>query len=285
MKKFLLFLPLVMVLLSCVKNNPDPAWIEIKPWTLEANSTLNGEEGYLTQNFTDAWIFAGGQLLGVYELPVKIPILSTGNTKLQIFPTVLNNGISATKKIYPFVEAYEIDVNLVKNSTVVIEPVTRYKSTLSFYRLEFDDATTKIENDPSHNNLISIGNDPAYLKWGSGYAQINLSDEENYYSGYTEELTLPKGQDVYLEIDYLNSNDLVTGVIELSASGIVNHPNIQLNDQEIGKEVWKKIYIDLREIVSGTPNATDYRISLEAFLKEAGVPRKILLDNIKVIHF
>jgi hypothetical protein len=285
MKKFLL-IPILFILFSCVKNNPDPTWLEIKPWTLEANPTLNGSEKVLTSDFGYAWVFANGQLLGVFELPVKIPILTEGTTKLQIYPTILNNGISATKKIYPFVEAYEVSVNFVKNTTTVIQPVTRYKSTLSFDVRDFDDADPEFETDASSDVNFVVANDPAYLKWGSGYGFIEMDSDHTYFAASsTGQMVLPKGQDVYLEIDYLNSNDVITGVIELSSAGITNHQNIQMNDQEIGKEVWKKIYIDLREIVSGTPVSTDYKISLQAYFQGGDVPRKILLDNVKVIHF
>lgn len=285
MKKFLL-LPILLILFSCVKNNPDPSWIEIKPWTLEANPTLNGNEKVLTSSFNYAWVFADGQLLGVYELPAKIPILTEGSTKLQIFPTILNNGISATKKIYPFVESYEVTLDLVKNTSTMVEPVTRYKNGLTFDVRDFDDADPEFETDPSSDASIIVANDPDYLKWGSGYGYIELSDTKTYFAGSTTgTMTLPKGQDVYLEIDYLNSNDLITGVLALTSAGNTNHQNIQLNDQEIGNEVWKKIYIDLREIVSGTTNSTQYRISLQAYFQGGDVPRKILLDNVKVIHY
>ena len=40
-----------------MKNNADPVFITINPWTLEANDELNNADGELTHSFTDAWVY------------------------------------------------------------------------------------------------------------------------------------------------------------------------------------------------------------------------------------
>ncbi len=287
MKKFFLFSILVLGLLSCIKNNPDPAFVEITSWTLVANPDLIPDEGVLTQNFTNAWVFANGQLVGIFELPIRLPILGEGLTNFQIYPTILNNGISATKKIYPFVDSYEVTVDLVKNQTTTINPVTRYKSSSKVIIIEdFDGVSPNFEDDPNSMATLMKDNDPQYLQWGSGYGYIALTLQDSTYSGYSiTNYTPPKGQEVYLEVDYLNTNDLVTGILEVSVQSVTNHPNIQMNDQPIGGAVWKKIYIDLREIISGTPSAQYYKLTFQAALEAGGVPRDILIDNVKLVHF
>ena len=117
MKTIFVLFTLFLLFSGCVKNNPDPAWFEINTFTLVNNPSGN-VAGELTQNFTDAWVYVDSKLMGVFELPVKIPVLMEGVKKVQIFPTVRNNGISATKKIYPFTSAYEVEVDLVKNATI-----------------------------------------------------------------------------------------------------------------------------------------------------------------------
>jgi hypothetical protein len=289
--KLLSVFSLIFVLFACVKNNPDPSWVQINTWTLEANSSLNGDEGSLSHNFSHAWIYADGQLIGVFELPIKIPILDEGVSELKIFPVIEDNGISATKKIYPFVKSYDIQVDLVKNETVVINPKTSYKDNLDFWIENFDDSFNfKFDSDPNYPATMIYGNDPQYLQWGSGYGRITLNAQDSAFLGYTENTQdgvftdWAIGQDIYLEIDYRNTNAVVTGLIETNSAGITNHPMIQLNGQETGKDVWKKIYIDLREVVSGTPNSFNYRLYLlSAF--EGGNPRNILIDNVKVVHY
>ena len=289
--KLISIFSILFVLFACVKNNPDPSWIKVNAWALEANPNLNGEEGSLSHNFSHAWIYADGQLLGIFELPVKIPILSEGTVTLRIFPAIENNGISATKKVYPFVKDYQIQVDLVKNETLIVDPKTSYKDNLDFWIENFDDSFNfKFDSDPNYAATMVYGNDPQYLKWGSGYGRIPLSAQDSSFLGYTENTqdgvftNWSAGQDIYLEIDYHNTNAMVTGLIETSGQGVTNHPMIQLNGQDASKVVWKKIYIDLREVVSGTPNAYNYRLYLLSSF-EGGNPRDILIDNVKVVHY
>lgn len=291
MRTFLPIIFSVFLLAGCIKKIDNPSWIEISKWDLIANSALGGEEGELTHNFTDAWVYANGKLVGVFELPVKLPLLLEGSTNFQIMPTVLNNGISATKKAYPFVEKYEITVNLVKNETVQIHPVTKYYSNVTFWIEDFEDSSLKFESDDVSMTDMVAANDPNILKYGSYYGHIALNTTDSTYAGFTGDfqdsfLKLPRGgAEVYLEIDYHSTNSLVTGLIEISSSLIKYHPNIQLNAQNPnGEVVWRKIYIDLKEIVSNTSQSEYYKVSLVASLNAGGIPRDVIIDNIKVVY-
>jgi hypothetical protein len=290
MKIIVPYLFFVLILASCTKNINDPAWLEISEWELQANSNLGTTEGELSHNFSDAWIYADGKLIGVFELPVKLPILLEGSTKFRIFPAILNNGISATKKIYPFVEPYEITLDLKKNETISINPVTKHYDQVKFWIENFEDSP-KFESSGTES-LASLvqANDPSILKYGNYYGLISLNPVDSVYIGYTlenDKLYLPqKGAEVYLEVDYRSTNSLVTGLIEHSASLVKYHPNVQLNGQDPnGEVVWKKIYIDMREIVSGTSQSEYYKISLIARLNDGGIDRQVVIDNVKILHY
>ncbi|MFA7274453.1 MAG: hypothetical protein WC044_11315 [Crocinitomicaceae bacterium] len=289
MKSLVVFILGFFLFSGCIKNNENPSWIEINTWKLNFNPDIVDDQGELTHNFTDAWIYADGQLVGVFELPVKLPILKEGATHFKILPAIHNNGISATKKAYPFVEAYELDVNLVRDEKIVINPETKYYSNVKFWIEDFEDASIKFVPDPTSTAILMAENDPTILKYGLQYGAVHLTTENSTFYAYnsdSDNLLLPKqGAQVYLEVDYRSSNSLVTGVIEVSPATIKNHPNVQMNAQDISGPIWKKIYIDMQEIVTGTPNAEYYKISLSALLDDGGINRDIIVDNIKVIYF
>jgi len=289
MKLFTYFLLPFLLFTSCIKNNPDPAWIEISAWTLESNPNAQFPQGALTQNFTDAWIYIDEKVIGVFELPVKLPILVEGNKKIQIFPTVRNNGISATKKIYPFCTSYTIYADLKKNETVSIQPKTQYYEQTEFWIEDFEDAAIKIETAGDSNAELAIENNPEFLKYGNFYGHIALNtSNDSLWTGYTiGQMVLPKASaEVYLEIDYLNTNHLLTGVLayNTSAGTITNNPNIQLNAQDPAEMQWKKIYIDLKEIVSGSVSAAYFRMYFQALINTGAESGDIYIDNIKVVH-
>ena len=285
--KFFLFIFLISIFLSsCVKNNPDPAWIEVNKWTLESNPNAMYEEGELSQNITDACVFVDEKMMGIFEIPFKIPVLKSGGVNIKIYPVIRNNGISASKKIYPFLSYHEINTEIIQNKTLTINPKTHYNSNVKFWIEDFEDATIKIENDPISKVQIHSGDDPSVLKYGNFYGRVTLNASDSLWFGYTNgHLILPKGgKEVYLEIDYYNTNSLTTGLIAETSLDSKNNINIQLNKQDISTIQWKKIYIDLKELVSYSTSAEFFEISFQA-LYEAGLPKTdIYLDNIKLVY-
>jgi hypothetical protein len=286
MRYFFGILASFYLLSGCTKNNPDPAWLEVSEWTLLKNMDLGNNQGELSHNFSDAWVYVNDKVIGVFEMPFKIPVLQSGICNIKLYPTVRNNGISATKKIYPFVDYYEITAELVKNQILKINPVTKYKSNTQFWIEDFEDATIKINTDPASKKTMSVGNDPALMKWNR-YGYVSLNELDANWIAYTSEaLNLPKGKEVYLELDYYNTNALVTGVIAISsATEYKNNPYIQLNSQVSSDVRWKKIYIDMKEIISNSSNANSFLMSFQASLDAGDSDGLIVLDNIKVVYF
>lgn len=273
---------------ACIKNNPDPSWIEVNKWSLVSNPNAQYPQGLLSENISDAFVFVDEKMIGIFEVPFKIPILKSGKSNIKIYPVVKNNGISATKKIYPFLEFYEINTELVQNKTLTINPVTRYYANTKFWIEDFEDAAVKIDNDPTSKVHIHSENDVRFLKFGNFYGKVTLNASDSLWIGYTTgKLTLPKGgKEVYLEIDYCNTNNVTTGLISISPNDVKNHTNIQLNRQKVENLQWKKMYIDLKELVSYSTSAQYFEISFESlFDVDAGLPStEIYLDNIKLVY-
>jgi hypothetical protein len=286
MKQLLFLLFVGLLASSCIKNNPDPAWLEVTKWSLVANPNSENQTGELTHNFSEAWVYIDDKIVGVFEVPFKIPILQSGNVNIKIYPAIKNNGIAATKKIYPFVEVFEVNANLVQNQTLTLNPITHYVSVTKFWIEDFEDPAVKIITDPNSQVALSQGSDPLILEYGNNYGEVNLNLTDSTWVAFTEQLPyIPRGKEVYLEIDYYNTNALITGLIAVSPSSVINNQNVQLNAQDLASVKWKKIYIDLKEVVSNSSAQADFRISFQALIDSGDSEGKIVLDNIKVVHF
>ena len=76
--KHLIFasISVIFLLISCVKNNPDPCWIEITEWQLETNPNSIVNIGELRHDISNVQVFVNNELLGIFEVPCKIPILN-----------------------------------------------------------------------------------------------------------------------------------------------------------------------------------------------------------------
>ncbi|MDX2361460.1 MAG: hypothetical protein QNK23_11685 [Crocinitomicaceae bacterium] len=297
MKTFVILIGLFLVVGSCVKNNPDPAWIEVTDWQLEVNpnSPIVNQDNYpgiLTENISDAWVYINSELIGVFELPFKIPVLYEGDVEITIYPAVLNNGISATKKIYPFLSPYVINTNLVKNEIHTFTPATHYYETVNFEIIDFEGSFAIL--DGSGLASLNSSSDPSVLDPainGSSFGRILLDETDSTYTGSTVinagvlNMDLPSGTEVYLEIDYHNTSSITAGVISVESTGGVDNPHVRINAQDPSEVRWKKIYLDLRDIVSGSPNAQYFEFSFQAILDDGLSSGEINIDNIKAVYF
>ena len=296
MKTLLILLSSLAILSSCVKNNPDPVWLKVNEWDLVTNGP-GDPEGVLTENFSDAWVYVDNKFIGVFEVPFKIPLLVSGDDKkITIYPTIKNNGISATKKIYPFMEPYEITTDLIQNDTLELNPVTSYYQGTVFHIVDFEDGTND-GMDESVNSaaaLTIVSSDPSVMVDSinqTGFGRVSL-DNTNFpnWIGITTFgafANFPQfGAEVYLEIDYHSTLDVVTGVVSFNGGEVTENPNVQFNAQNPDSVavVWKKIYIDMTTIISGSPSGGYFEVSFESLLPDGIDEGEINIDNVKVVH-
>lgn len=281
-RRIILLFGLILIVSGCIKNNPDPSWIEINEWVLEENIDSPYNAGVLTSNFTDAWVYVNDQLIGVFEVPCKVPVLVSGSANIKVFPAIHNNGISATKKMYPFVQPHEEDVQLVQNESIVINPTTKYYSNVQFWIEDFENATFKLNHTSQSSATLIIESETNGL---NKYGRVLLNSSASNWEAYTNQaLSFPQGSEVYLEVDYYNTNKIVTGLIAAKADGTTeDHINISMNAQDPSEVVWKKIYIDLKELIINT-QGVEFVQTLQAKLAEGASEGLIRIDNIKVVH-
>ncbi|PHR46177.1 MAG: hypothetical protein COA32_11505 [Fluviicola sp.] len=284
MKRFYILF-IIPFLFTCAKKQPEASWLIVEPWELIANPDVGpNDHGALTHNVTEAFISMDGQLLGAFSLPAKIPVIGEGSHSFILIPGVKNNGISATKRRYPFLQQYSASIELFKDDTVVMAPTTMYYKELTFKIEDFEDATMDFEEGSGSTASLVKGDDAQYLQWGNSYGEIQLNDSNSLLSIVSEFVgSMPKqGAEVYLELDFLNTNSVLTSVISYGNGTYHDDPYIQLNPQD--NPVWKHIYIDLKEIVSTRSTSPFNEVSFNMTLDEEGTNKFVLLDNIKVIH-
>jgi len=286
MNRILYIFIIFLLFQGCGKDIGAPAFLEIDRFVLEENPQSIMPQGELSHNLSDAWIYLNGDLIGVFELPCKLPLNLEGQMELIIVAGVRNNGISATKVRYPFVEQYRQTINLSRLDTVKISPKTKYFSQLNFWIEDFEDAAVKIESSIYSKTDLFKDNDPAILKYGNFYGRVDLNPTDSIWDAITSELwNIPKGRDVYIEIDYYNTNSLLTGIKAINNAGFNANIHVLLNPQELSQIVWKKIYIDIREIVGYSVNYNEFALMLTSVLSEGESSAFVCIDNIKLIHF
>jgi hypothetical protein len=284
--RVLLYIVLVGLLSACIKNNPNPSWIKVNPFVLVANPSLSGSEGQLSQDIRDVWLYIDDQMIGCFQTPFKIPILKDGNVNIKIYPAVRNNGIASDKKIYPFMNVYEINSKLVKDQTLTVNPVTNYVDNLNFWIEDFEDASIKIQDDPNTSMAsLFVSSDNLTPFNGFNYGKVVLNEIDSVWvANTTEQLPIPKNKPCFIEVDYYNTNSFVQGFLALNVNGNVYQDNAGFNDQAFSTVKWKKMYIELTELIGNSTNGSNFIQTFKASLDSLQTETFICIDNIKIVY-
>jgi hypothetical protein len=281
---------------SCNLYNPAepvPSFIHIQDIGLTTDSTI---EGTNSSNITDAWVYIDGSLVGAYELPVTLPVLSEGTHELTVKAGIKVNGISATRAPYPFYESYRQSITLTAGNITTVSPMVKYVSEIDWddqdvWLEDFEDISSGMTLDTSasgtdtnmfHRYIAAGTTSPeVYEGRGSGIAYV---DHDNDFFEYMSNTSyyLPRGDSpVFLELNYRCNYTFVVGVFAHGTAGsyktkVLNiHPSLE----------WKKIYIYLSPTIKASGTATDYTIFFGMLNTAAADGFYMAIDNIKLIHY
>lgn len=287
MKYTFTFIFISVLFFSC-KEDITPSYLEIPAISLQTDEATEGANSH---GIVDAWVYMDNKSLGVFELPARIPIMDEGSHEFIIYAGVKNNGISATRIKYPMYDRFDTILTLIKNQTVIINPTVHYKTNIQFEMIEdFEDTGIEFSADIiSDTPMVFIDKTdyPSIVQYGQRCGGVFITEQDSIFKAATSTfLDLPKGEDVFLEIDFKSNNSIRMGVIAQNSADFIEHtPYVQMNAQDESSWVWKKIYIDLKEDVSVEQNATSYEIYLLSVIDPDMTLGKIYLDNIKVLRY
>lgn len=279
---------------GCEIINPEedvPAFIRID--AMEVRSDFMNQTGTLDHNITDAWVFVDDNLLGTFELPAIIPSLQVGDVKVTVFAGIKDNGIAASRAIYPFYERYDIQTRLVRDSIVTLNPVVKHVSPDDVTYLwleEFEDLAISLDsivgNEVVLQRIEEEGEPNDYL--GNFSLGMEIDETHQVMAIGSEAFELPRtGQEIYLEMNYKTAIRLEMGMqFYGEANGLIDQVFINLlpTVDENGELVWNKIYLELTELANLDPEAEVQRIVFGANEEVTGNTGMIFLDNIKLIH-
>ena len=264
---------------SCDMINPEegvPAFVAIDTFLLSTNTYSEGPNNH---NITDVWMSVNGDFIGVFELPVEMPVLQTGEANIFITAGIKNNGISASREKYPFYTSVQIDTVLHEGETLSLTPRVSYKpETIIDWFENFEDPgvtfdTTSLSDVAIHDTLID----------GSKVGAVILQgDLEDFQAVSFDAFAFPEPSIAFfLEMDYKCDHEFEVGLV-ISEDGILSTEPVMLINPI---DHWNKIYIDLRLMASSYNTASSYAVYFAASKWESVERAEILLDNIKILHF
>ena len=283
---FYLFFIVIIIytFVSCEFIDPAeqiPSYIHIDSISLSTQG--HPEYGSSSHKITDAWVYVDDELIGAFELPAKFPVLSEGTHTVTIKPGIKVNGISATRSIYPFYKPYVASVKLTRDSIITLNPtITYYSSTVFKWQEAFEDGGLSLDETPFSDTTIDKTSDPTKVFEGSYSGVVHLDEARDVFECKTiNSYVLPGGDSpIFLELNYKTNEQIYIGITANNSA-----QNTPIGILYINKtDTWNKIYINLRNAVSSSSNATDYNIFFNVHKSTDNSNAEILLDNIKLVH-
>lgn len=280
-------LPLLFVLSGCDIINPEeqvPAYLDIKEFTL---TTEVGSEGSASEKITEVWVFVDGVYLGMYDLPALVPVLKAGPTEVRLEAGIRDNGISATPDIYPFYEAYSVNLDLEANKTEIIEPLTAYTSITKFSFIEdFEDNRPRVFTETLTGGT-SLERTQEDVFEGEYSGTFSLTREDRPVVEFATNATFSGLQEggvfVYLEVNYKSDAPVIWGII--GEPDPIAGPERFYDPGFSPKDEWNKIYFNISQLIFDS-QLDEYQIGFQALLTTSSPDSaNVILDNIKLVHF
>ncbi|MEM9545842.1 MAG: hypothetical protein AAGA77_07710 [Bacteroidota bacterium] len=285
MLKYYYLLLSILIISGCSltdNDTPNPAYLVVDSVDVETNANQGGA----THKITDLWVVANSELIGVFPLPARIPIIVEGETTdFFISPGFRNNGETARSFIYQLMDDEAFTLELAPGDVVERSFTFKYRDEAKFDFIEGFESPGHIfslDLDGDENTSIEVTDEDAIVGLRSG--KICLSDTNNTIQVATifaYERAQNAGRDSYLEMDYKSDIPFIVGVIYVQEGQEITQPILAVNP----REDWNKIYVDFTQILT-SPVLETYRVYFTTDLPSLPVDSgEVFLDNLKFVHF
>lgn len=285
MTRILYFL-FAISLFSCDIINPEediPAFIEIEPFSFNAipNSGSNRHD------IKEGWVFVDNVLIGAFSPGKPFPVLREGTVEVIVEAGIHENGISVVTKIYPYMERYITTVDLVPGEVTKIRPEFQYRDNIDFFLIEeFENSTFFVDDiDGDEETSIAFESIGAFEGLSGQVVLTTDSPTVNVATSMAFNLPTVSSADTYLEINFKSETPIAIGLVALDGfGGATQLYGIPGTNALNSTPEWKKIYINLQELISNNP-AVAYQVGFGAELPPGLTEATIFIDNIKLLHF
>lgn len=269
------FLIFALFLSGCGKENAVPAYVFIPSFSL----TTKSGEGSNVHKITDAWVYVDGQINGVFQMPVTLPIVELGQHEITVFAGIRNNGTRSNPIINPFFTTYKITRNLSAGKLDTLRPTTAYIANTQF----------KIMENFETGNIFTVNRD--------NDATLRFTNIDNGFEGKSGQIVLTKAnpimekasvlkaqlsdsaENIYLELNYKTEAELSIGLVGSDNVGEVSIIKITL----FPNKEWNKTYINLTNEAKDLKKK-DFQIVFRSLLPDTLSTATILIDNVKLIQ-
>ncbi len=237
-----------------------------------------------SSNVTDIWVDANSNFIGMFQIPVSVPILKTGPTTISLQAMVQEDGVVSNLLPYPFYTIYKTTVDLKPGVLDTIKPFFKYNTSNTTFAMpegNFEgNNPLKATGENTANVYVTSKKDSVFQGLKSYEADFSTGHEILYVYNYNA-LTPPTSYVVWLEMNYKTDVPIDVGILSVpsptSGKNIVEEFVSGVNPTS----TWKKVYINLGPALQYYNQNPHFQVYLKAV---ASGNARVLIDNLKVLY-
>lgn len=275
-----------MTLVGCRlldREEPYPALVHIPSLSF---STDYATQGTTSEDITEVWVYANDRMMGAYELPVTVPILAEGETRLEIFAGVKLASNPGAREAYPFYTTHLSFPNLLPLQEDTVIPSFTYVENATIVLVDDFESANVFGLDVNTQGTVDRTDDQELVFEGGRSLIVTVDSDENRCTIITneQEYPLPQNRICYLELDYRTNNSFAIGLEATFPGNVQREFTAVIVPRTEQINTWQKLYIDLSAITVLFENAT-YELVIDCVRDSGNSTATLLFDNIKLIHF
>ena len=274
---------LALTCASCEKDDKVPSYLYISDPQVSSDPIT---EGSSSEAIRTMWVYRGSEALGAWDIPSKVPVLSTGPQEMSIVAGIWRNGRSADIIQYPFYDTWTGTVDLLQEGTVTVSPIFSYFDGLDIWIEAFEDPGYKFTVSSDSDTTLYTVTNPADVFEGNASGAFYLDEQRPFFRCSTDEDFTANGiGPVFLELDYRCDHRFLIGVYYTVGGTVVQEPYLFVAPtvEDDGSMPWNKIYVDL-SLLFNQSGISDREFYIESQLDLDATSARIQLDNIKLIR-
>lgn len=264
--------------MACQDEAVVPAYVHLTAWEFE---TKPGE-GSSRQQLPSAQVFVNGNSIGIYQVPITIPIAEEGPTTFAIAPVVKRNGMQEIEQVFPYFAFYRDTLNLVPTEEDTLNLLSGYQDRAEFILNEDFEGPLVINDDLDGDPVTFLERQSDDVLDGQFSGRVRLSDDHRLIEVGSDTLfanLVGKGE-YWLEVDYKTNVVFFFGV-----RAIINGTEIKNYDLGVlPNEEWNKIYFDMTSNFLLDDSGLFQFVIATLLREQDGDEAEILIDNIKVVR-
>lgn len=278
------FFALGMLGSGCNLVNPaekTPTYVHIDSMSFTINDPL--KEGSASQKITSAWVYFKSEAIGVFDLPVTIPILTDGPGDVFVIPGITPNGLKSYQEQYPFFNTAKLSIDRKPGTIISWTPNTNYLPDTKFQMkedFEVGNSFTKVNVDKTTDTSITRTDDKTSVFEGNRSGAIYLDATHPTSENINKEGFPIKQGKSFIEINYRGTTSFQVGLQTTVSGEIVYEYLVSVK----AKENWNKMYINIASFAAAHQGQL-YRVMIKSSLDEGLSSGYVLLDNIKLLSF